>query len=455
MFVIAARKRVDAEKAKLHPDGPHPVGKWRLHFDERTQTPFWHQESSNSSLRELPQDAEVELSDEDEDGLPNNQELQKWIKSDYYGQLEVGKTASSEEIKQSFLKLSRRHHPDKVAAVDLQEATEYFQVISQAYSVLRNKTWRDIYDEMPIDPAARPRMFVTNVRPILPVILAVEDGTTADTTLPPTFDSEASRGPTPDASRSERKPLDRQPSKGPPSTVERSGENENGGLGEVNDIDIDWDDESNVSKEDEGQERKDEVKEDINDATVEEKVQERVEGTESVQVVSEQELLEFAPPPPPLLVFPEEEDDEKIETKVEETKYRFGVSRSLVNARFAEPVETRTHRSFNLWDNYPAEPEVPAPWQRTEEVPAAESAGTQTEATQTERTRRKRRGQPRVRPPPGVRIQLREAAEAAEAAAVEAERRATRSSLPASSKGTGKEGSLWRTSSGAASSWES
>ena len=99
MFVIAARKRVDAEKAKLHPDGPHPVGKWRLYFDERTQTPFWHQESSNRSLWELPQDAEVELSDEDEDVLPNDQELQKWIKSDYYGQLEVGKTASMEEIK--------------------------------------------------------------------------------------------------------------------------------------------------------------------------------------------------------------------------------------------------------------------------------------------------------------------------------------------------------------------
>ena len=161
-----------------------------------------------------------------------------------------------------------------------------------------------------------------------------------------------------------------------------------------------------MSKEDEGQERKDEVKEDINDMTVEEKVQERVEGTESVQVVSEHELLEFAPPPPPLPVFPEEEDDEKVETKVEETKYRFGVSRSLVNARFAEPVETRTHRSFSLWDHWTAEPEVPVPWQRTEEVPAAESAGTQADATQTKRTKKKRRGQPQFRPPQKIRIQL-------------------------------------------------
>ena len=127
-----------------------------------------------------------------------------------------------------------------MAAEDVQEATEFFQAITQAYSVLKKQIWRDIYDDMPIDQATRPRIFVTNVRPILPVVLAVEDGTTADIPLPPTFDSEASRGPTPDASRSERKPLDRQPSKGPPATVERSGEKENGEVGEVNDTDVDW-----------------------------------------------------------------------------------------------------------------------------------------------------------------------------------------------------------------------
>ena len=124
----------------------------------------------------------------------------------------------------------------------------------------------------------------------------------------------------------------------------------------------------------------------------------------------------------------------------------FGVSRSLVNARFKEAVETRTHRSFSLWDNW-TEPEVPAPWQRTDEVPTAESSGTQTDATQTEKPKKKRRGQPRFRPPPGIRIQLREEREAA---AVEEEREAARSSLPASSSGTGNEGSLWRSSS----SWE-
>ena len=111
-----------------------------------------------------------------------------------------------------------------------------------------------------------------------------------------------------------------------------------------------------MSKEDEGQERKDEVKEDINDMTVEETVQEKGEGAGSVQVVSEQELLEFAPPPPPLHVFHEEKDDEQIETKVEVRKYRFGVSRSEVNARFAEPVETRIHRSFSSWESDSAEP---------------------------------------------------------------------------------------------------
>ena len=145
-----------------------------------------------------------------------------------------------------------------------------------------------------------------------------------------------------------------------------------------------------------------------------------------MQVVSEHELLEFAPPPPPL---PEEKDDEKVEEKVEETKYMFGVSRSLVNARFKEAVETRIHRSFSLWDNW-TEPEV---WQTTDEVPTAASS-----ATQTEKPKKKRRGQPRFRPPPGIRVQLRE------------EREAARSSWPASSSGAGNEGSLCRSSS----SWE-
>ena len=87
LFVISARRRIDAEKADLHPDVPRPAGKWKLYFDERTQTPYWHQESSSRSVWELPLDAEVEVSDEDEDGLPSDQELQKWTMSDYYGQL--------------------------------------------------------------------------------------------------------------------------------------------------------------------------------------------------------------------------------------------------------------------------------------------------------------------------------------------------------------------------------
>ena len=51
--------------------------------------------------------------------------------------------------------------------------------------------------------------------------------TIGTTDTPPTFDSEASCGPSLDASRSERKePLDSQPSEGPPTTVEQSGEKE-------------------------------------------------------------------------------------------------------------------------------------------------------------------------------------------------------------------------------------
>ena len=113
----------------------------------------------------------------------------------------------------------------------------------------------------------------------------------------------------------------------------------------------------------------------------------------------------------------------------------FGVSRSLVNARsqrqcdFKEVVETRTVRSFSSWDEW-KEPEI---WQKTNEVPTAECS-----ATQTEKPKKKRRGQPRFRPPPGVRVQLRE------------EREAARSSLPASSSGAANEGSLYRSSA----SWE-
>ena len=107
----------------------------------------------------------------------------------------------------------------------------------------------------------------------------------------------------------------------------------------------------------------------------------------------------------------------------------FGVSRSLVNAKIKEVVETSATRSFSSWDSW-KEPEI---WQKTDEVPTAESS-----ATQTERAKKKRRGQVRRRPPPGVRVQLRE------------EREAARSSLPASSSGAANEGSLYRSSS----SWE-
>ena len=150
-----------------------------------------------------------------------------------------------------------------------------------------------------------------------------------------------------------------------------------------------------MSEEDEGQERKDEVKNGINDMTVEEK------------------------------------DDEKVETKAEETKYRFGVSRSEVNARIAEPVVTRTHRSFSLYDNYPKTPiAIPPTFDSEASRGFTPDASRSEERVKTEKAKKKRRGQPRVRPPQKVRAQLRCEREAA---AVDAKGRSAQNSFPASS----------------------
>ena len=157
-------------------------------------------------------------------------------------------------------------------------------------------------------------------------------------------------------------------------------------------------------------------------------------------------LSESAPPPSPLIVIPEEKDDEQSETEVKETKDRIPVilKRPILVQR------TRANRTFSLWvwDDAPSEYEDTAPWHeypaagastQTEEVQEeeqeAQGAGIQATATQTgnPRARTKRRGAPRDRPPPGVRVQRRYEGE--QRAAVEEARRAKGSILPASNKG--------------------
>jgi molecular chaperone DnaJ len=63
---------------------------------------------------------------------------------DYYKILGVGKNASDEEIKKSYRKLARKHHPDQNAGD--KQAEERFKEISQAYDVLSDPDKRKAYD---------------------------------------------------------------------------------------------------------------------------------------------------------------------------------------------------------------------------------------------------------------------------------------------------------------------
>ncbi len=63
----------------------------------------------------------------------------------YYSVLGVPKGASDEEIKKSYRKLARQHHPDRNA--EDSGAEEKFKEVSEAYAVLGDKKQRGQYDQ--------------------------------------------------------------------------------------------------------------------------------------------------------------------------------------------------------------------------------------------------------------------------------------------------------------------
>src|SRR5687767_8376072 len=65
---------------------------------------------------------------------------------DYYQSLGVARDASQDDIRKSFRKLAREHHPD--VAKDKKAAEEKFKEINEAYEVLGDPAKRKKYDTL-------------------------------------------------------------------------------------------------------------------------------------------------------------------------------------------------------------------------------------------------------------------------------------------------------------------
>lgn len=65
---------------------------------------------------------------------------------DFYKILGVSKNASEQEIKKAYKKLSKKFHPDIVAADKKEAAQKKFVEISEAYQTLKDPKKREIYD---------------------------------------------------------------------------------------------------------------------------------------------------------------------------------------------------------------------------------------------------------------------------------------------------------------------
>ncbi|GBN88646.1 DnaJ subfamily C member 9 [Araneus ventricosus] len=64
-----------------------------------------------------------------------------------YDVLSIEKTATAEQLKQAYKKMSLLVHPDKVAEHNREECTRKFQILAKVHSILSDAEKRQAYDE--------------------------------------------------------------------------------------------------------------------------------------------------------------------------------------------------------------------------------------------------------------------------------------------------------------------
>jgi len=67
--------------------------------------------------------------------------------TDYYQILGVPKNATKTQLKKAYMKLAKKHHPDKHTNVNKEKNAEKFKKIAEAYAILSDKEKREIYDK--------------------------------------------------------------------------------------------------------------------------------------------------------------------------------------------------------------------------------------------------------------------------------------------------------------------